>query len=183
METNQVQACTSFLLDALKNNRPTEDHLQTRLLEMNLLTAPQVSVYFLSVYSSVCLFVLFDVFLSLCLFFFFLLVTSQSIDWLIDWLTNQSISHSYALWIGSLNIWLTGPKNPISLSRGSPIGFLNLAFPAIFSLNPTILFLTKICHFNVLACHLLQKLIKLWVTNIQKKIKHASVQNNVYKLG
>ena len=43
METNQVQACTSFLLDALKNNRPTESHLQTRLLEMNLLTAPQVS--------------------------------------------------------------------------------------------------------------------------------------------
>lgn len=43
METNQVQACTSFLLDALKNNRPTEDHLQTRLLEMNLLTAPQVA--------------------------------------------------------------------------------------------------------------------------------------------
>lgn len=42
METNQVQACTSFLLDALKNNRPNEGHLQTRLLEMNLLTAPQV---------------------------------------------------------------------------------------------------------------------------------------------
>jgi hypothetical protein len=44
METNQVQACTSFLLDALKNNRPNEGHLQTRLLEMNLLTAPQVCV-------------------------------------------------------------------------------------------------------------------------------------------
>ena len=44
METNQVQACTSFLLDALKNNRPNEAHLQTRLLEMNLLTAPQVRV-------------------------------------------------------------------------------------------------------------------------------------------
>ncbi|XP_046840150.1 clathrin heavy chain 1-like [Xenia sp. Carnegie-2017] len=43
METNQVQACTSFLLDALKNNRPNEGHLQTRLLEMNLLTAPQVA--------------------------------------------------------------------------------------------------------------------------------------------
>ncbi len=37
-----VQQCTSFLLDALKNNRPAEGHLQTRLLEMNLLTAPQV---------------------------------------------------------------------------------------------------------------------------------------------
>lgn len=46
METNQVQACTSFLLDALKNNRPNEGHLQTRLLEMNLLTAPQVSFVF-----------------------------------------------------------------------------------------------------------------------------------------
>ena len=45
METNQVQGCTSFLLDALKNNRPNEGHLQTRLLEMNLLTAPQVSTY------------------------------------------------------------------------------------------------------------------------------------------
>lgn len=42
METNQVQACTSFLLDALKNNRPSEAALQTRLLEMNLMTAPQV---------------------------------------------------------------------------------------------------------------------------------------------
>ena len=45
METNQVQACTSFLLDALKNNRPSEASLQTRLLEMNLMTAPQVSVH------------------------------------------------------------------------------------------------------------------------------------------
>ncbi len=37
-----VQQCTSFLLDALKNNRPAEGPLQTRLLEMNLMTAPQV---------------------------------------------------------------------------------------------------------------------------------------------
>ena len=43
MEMNMVQQCTSFLLDALKNNRPAEGHLQTRLLEMNLLTAPQAS--------------------------------------------------------------------------------------------------------------------------------------------
>ena len=49
METNQVQACTSFLLDALKNNRPNEAALQTRLLEMNLLTAPQVCVVVLCV--------------------------------------------------------------------------------------------------------------------------------------
>ena len=43
MEMNMVQQCTSFLLDALKNNRPGEGPLQTRLLEMNLMTAPQVS--------------------------------------------------------------------------------------------------------------------------------------------
>ena len=42
MEMNMVQQCTSFLLDALKNNRPSEGPLQTRLLEMNLMTAPQV---------------------------------------------------------------------------------------------------------------------------------------------
>lgn len=43
MEMNMVQQCTSFLLDALKNNRPGEGALQTRLLEMNLMTAPQVA--------------------------------------------------------------------------------------------------------------------------------------------
>ncbi|XP_054748808.2 clathrin heavy chain 1 isoform X1 [Lytechinus pictus] len=43
MEQNLVPPCTSFLLDALKNNRPAEGHLQTRLLEMNLLAAPQVA--------------------------------------------------------------------------------------------------------------------------------------------
>lgn len=43
MEMNMVQQCTSFLLDGLKNNRPAEGPLQTRLLEMNLLTAPQVA--------------------------------------------------------------------------------------------------------------------------------------------
>jgi len=43
METNMVQPCTAFLLDALKNNRPAEGPLQTRLLEMNLMYAPQVS--------------------------------------------------------------------------------------------------------------------------------------------
>lgn len=32
MEQNMVQQCTAFLLDALKNNRPTEGHLQTRLV-------------------------------------------------------------------------------------------------------------------------------------------------------
>ena len=66
METNQVQACTSFLLDALKNNRPTEDHLQTRLLEMNLLTAPQVSVVSWQIHELCDQF-----FLSFFFFFFF----------------------------------------------------------------------------------------------------------------
>nr|CAD7427687.1 unnamed protein product [Timema monikensis] len=43
MEQNMVQQCTAFLLDALKNNRPAEGPLQTRLLEMNLMSAPQVA--------------------------------------------------------------------------------------------------------------------------------------------
>ncbi|XP_013167700.1 PREDICTED: clathrin heavy chain [Papilio xuthus] len=43
MEQNMVQQCTAFLLDALKNNRPEEGPLQTRLLEMNLMSAPQVA--------------------------------------------------------------------------------------------------------------------------------------------
>ncbi|CAB1322090.1 unnamed protein product [Coregonus sp. 'balchen'] len=43
MEGSLIQQCTSFLLDALKNNQPAEGHLQTRLLEMNLLHAPQVA--------------------------------------------------------------------------------------------------------------------------------------------
>lgn len=46
MDQGLVQQCTSFLLDALKHNRPSEGHLQTRLLEMNLMSAPQVSYMF-----------------------------------------------------------------------------------------------------------------------------------------
>jgi clathrin heavy chain len=38
-----VQPATAFLLDALKDNKPEQGHLQTRLLEMNLLNAPQVA--------------------------------------------------------------------------------------------------------------------------------------------
>ncbi|KAK6069745.1 hypothetical protein SCUP234_10500 [Seiridium cupressi] len=38
-----VQQATAFLLDALKDNRPEHAELQTRLLEMNLLNAPQVA--------------------------------------------------------------------------------------------------------------------------------------------
>ena len=42
MEQNLIQQCTAFLLEALKHNKPEEGHLQTRLLEMNLMGAPQV---------------------------------------------------------------------------------------------------------------------------------------------
>ncbi|KAI3390877.1 hypothetical protein diail_8455 [Diaporthe ilicicola] len=38
-----VQQATAFLLDALKDNNPEQGHLQTRLLEMNLMHAPQVA--------------------------------------------------------------------------------------------------------------------------------------------
>lgn len=43
MSQNMIQQATSFLLDALKENRPEQAHLQTRLLEMNLVNAPQVA--------------------------------------------------------------------------------------------------------------------------------------------
>lgn len=38
-----VQAATAFLLEVLKENRPEQGDLQTRLLEMNLMNAPQVA--------------------------------------------------------------------------------------------------------------------------------------------
>lgn len=40
---NFIQQGTSFLLDALKNDTPDQGHLQTRVLEVNLLHAPQVA--------------------------------------------------------------------------------------------------------------------------------------------
>ncbi|KAF8327169.1 clathrin heavy chain 1 [Cantharellus anzutake] len=43
MSQNLIQPATSFLLDALKDNKPEQGHLQTRLLEMNLVHAPQVA--------------------------------------------------------------------------------------------------------------------------------------------
>ncbi|GAA5870209.1 hypothetical protein JCM8547_006917 [Rhodosporidiobolus lusitaniae] len=43
MSQNMIQQATSFLLDALKENKPEQGHLQTRLLEMNLVNAPQVA--------------------------------------------------------------------------------------------------------------------------------------------
>ena len=43
MEHNLIQQCSTFLLDALKNNLESQGHLQTRLLEMNLMNAPQMA--------------------------------------------------------------------------------------------------------------------------------------------
>jgi len=43
MSQNMIQPATSFLLDALKDNKPEQGHLQTRLLELNLIHAPQVA--------------------------------------------------------------------------------------------------------------------------------------------
>lgn len=43
LSQNHIQQATAFLLDALKDNLPEQGHLQTRLLEMNLLKAPQVA--------------------------------------------------------------------------------------------------------------------------------------------
>lgn len=43
MSQNMLQQATSFLLDALKDNKPEQGGLQTRLLEMNLVNAPQVA--------------------------------------------------------------------------------------------------------------------------------------------
>ena len=43
-----IQPATSFLLDALKDNKPEQVHLQTCLLEMNLVRAPQVADAILS---------------------------------------------------------------------------------------------------------------------------------------
>lgn len=48
MGQNMLPQATSFLLDALKENRPEQGPLQTRLLEMNLLSAPQVADAILS---------------------------------------------------------------------------------------------------------------------------------------
>jgi clathrin heavy chain len=42
-ELNLVQPCTKFLLEALKGDKEEQADLQTRLLEMNLMHAPQVA--------------------------------------------------------------------------------------------------------------------------------------------
>jgi len=38
LEQNLIQQCPTFLLDALKHDREDQRHLQTWLLEMNILT-------------------------------------------------------------------------------------------------------------------------------------------------
>jgi len=43
LEFNKVQECTAFLLEALKGNRPDEGHLQTKVFEINLMSAPNVA--------------------------------------------------------------------------------------------------------------------------------------------
>ena len=43
MSQNMIQPATSFLLDTLKDNKLEQGPLQTRLLEMNLVNAPQVA--------------------------------------------------------------------------------------------------------------------------------------------
>jgi len=43
MSQNMIQQATAFLLDALKENLPEQGDMQTRLLEMNLMNAPQVA--------------------------------------------------------------------------------------------------------------------------------------------
>ncbi|KAI9795364.1 MAG: hypothetical protein M1833_007212 [Piccolia ochrophora] len=43
MSQNMIQQATAFLLDALKENKPEQAHQQTRLLELNLMNAPQVA--------------------------------------------------------------------------------------------------------------------------------------------
>jgi len=43
LENGRVQETTAFLLEALKQSRPDEGHLQTKLFEINLMSAPNVA--------------------------------------------------------------------------------------------------------------------------------------------
>lgn len=47
-EVQAIQPCTSFLLQVLEGDRENEGHLQTKLLEMNLMYAPQVLFFFIA---------------------------------------------------------------------------------------------------------------------------------------
>jgi len=53
LEFNKLQECTAFLLEALKDNRPDEGHLQTKVLEINLMSAPNVAdgIFKLNIFS------------------------------------------------------------------------------------------------------------------------------------
>ena len=42
MSQNKIQPATTLLSDTLKDNKPEQAHLQTCLLELNLIHAPQV---------------------------------------------------------------------------------------------------------------------------------------------
>lgn len=74
MELNLVKECSKFLMEALKNNLESQGPMQTRLLEINLMNAPQVadailgkSPIFLLINNNyfICLRVIF-VFLTIC---------------------------------------------------------------------------------------------------------------------
>jgi hypothetical protein len=43
LQRNMIREATAFLLDALSGDRPEQAALQTKLLEVNLITNPQVS--------------------------------------------------------------------------------------------------------------------------------------------
>lgn len=43
LENSRIQETTAFLLEALKSNRPDEGHLQTKLFEINLMSAPNIA--------------------------------------------------------------------------------------------------------------------------------------------
>jgi clathrin heavy chain len=43
LQRNMVREATAFLLDALANDKPEQGILQTKLLEINLITNPQVT--------------------------------------------------------------------------------------------------------------------------------------------
>mmetsp|Transcript_30887 Transcript_30887/g.22454 ORF Transcript_30887/g.22454 Transcript_30887/m.22454 type:complete len:286 (-) Transcript_30887:249-1106(-) len=43
IDNNRIKETTAFLLEALKDNRPDEGHLQTKLFEINLMSAPNVA--------------------------------------------------------------------------------------------------------------------------------------------
>lgn len=43
MSVKKIQEATAFLLDVLKDNRPEDSVLQTKIFEINLVTAPKVA--------------------------------------------------------------------------------------------------------------------------------------------